>query len=448
MPDNAISTSPAVQAQLDRLWALSPAADILGLERVTALLDRLGNPHRLLPPVLHVAGTNGKGSTCAFLRSAIEAAGLTCHVYTSPHLVRFNERIRVAGRLIEDDALAALLAEVLDAAENGAGDIGASFFEVTTAAAFLAFSRTPADACIIEVGLGGRLDATNVIAAPLVTGIAQLGIDHQSFLGNTAEEIAGEKAGIAKESAMLVTMRYPPEVAGRVAEVAARVEAGVSVLGTGWHLNIGDTLVYSDENGRVETALPAMAGPHQPENLGLAIAMLQHQSVLAIPAEAYGTAATTTRWPARMQRLHAGPLTDLLPPGSQLWLDGGHNPAAAAAIAATLETIAHPGMGRSDVHLVLGMLSNKDAAGLLAPFAKLATTLHAVPTPGHDHHTPAALAAVAHEVGIAAHTAPDVATALRDITAIADPAEPPIVLVLGSLYLAGGVLAANGEAPD
>jgi dihydrofolate synthase/folylpolyglutamate synthase len=446
--DHATSQHPAVQAQLNRLWSLSPGADILGLDRITVLLDRLGNPHHRLPPVLHVAGTNGKGSTCAFLRGAIEAAGLTCHVYTSPHLVRFNERIRIAGRLIEDAALAVLLEEVLDAAAEGADGIGASFFEVTTAAAFLAFSRTPADGCIVEVGLGGRLDATNVIAHPLVTGIAQLGIDHQSFLGDTIEEIAGEKAGIAKPGVPLVTMHYPPRVTARVAAVAARAEASVSALDSGWHLSVGATMVYTDENGPIETPLPSMAGPHQPENLGLAIAMLRQQSMLTIPPEAYRTAARATRWPARMQRLHPGPLTALLPPGSQLWLDGGHNPAAAAAIAATLEAIAHPATGRSEVHLILGMLANKDPAGLLVPFAKLATTLHAVPTPGHEHHTPAALAQIAHDLGIAAHTAPDVATALRDITEIADQAEPPIVLVLGSLYLAGGVLAENGEAPD
>ncbi|PTS83886.1 bifunctional folylpolyglutamate synthase/dihydrofolate synthase, partial [Sphingomonas sp. HMWF008] len=347
MPDHATSAHPAVQAQLDRLWSLSPGADILGLDRITALLGRLGNPHHRLPPVLHVAGTNGKGSTCAFLRSAIEAAGLTAHVYTSPHLVRFNERIRIAGRLIEDDALAALLAEVLD----HAADINASFFEVTTAAAFLAFSRTPADACIIEVGLGGRLDATNVIPAPIVTGIAQLGLDHQSFLGDTEEAIAGEKAGIAKPGVPLVTMRYGASVAARVAEVAASADAKVSALGTGWHLSIADTLTSTDERGTVETPLPSMAGPHQPENLGLAIAMLRHQSALDIPPEAYSTAARTTRWPARMQRLRPGPLTALLPPGSQLWLDGGHNPAAASAIATALEAIAHPAIGRSEVHL-------------------------------------------------------------------------------------------------
>jgi dihydrofolate synthase/folylpolyglutamate synthase len=445
MPDHATSQHPAVQAQLDRLWALSPGADILGLERITALLERIGNPHHRLPPVLHVAGTNGKGSTCAFLRSAIEAAGLTAHVYTSPHLVRFNERIRLAGHLITDDALAALLEEVLD----HAADLSASFFEVTTAAAFLAFSRTPADACILEVGLGGRLDATNVISRPLVTGIAQLGIDHQSFLGDTAEEIAGEKAGIAKPGVPLVTMRYATSIAERVAAVARANGARVSAAGGAWLFGVDrGRLTYKDAAGRIETPLPAMAGPHQPENLALATAMLQHQNVLTIPLEAYRAAAATTHWPARMQRLHAGPLTDLLPPGSQLWLDGGHNPAAAAAIAATLESIAHPGVGRSEVHLVLGMLANKDPAGLLAPFAGLATTLHAVPTPGHEHHAPATLAAIAQDLGISGHTAPDVATALREIAQINDPAEPPIVLVLGSLYLAGGVLEANGEAPD
>lgn len=445
MPDFATSTSPAVQHQLDRLWSLSPGADILGLERITTLLARLDNPQDRLPPVLHVAGTNGKGSTCAFLRSAIEAAGLAVHVYTSPHLVRFNERIRLAGTLIDDAALAALLAEVLDHAE----DIGASFFEVTTAAAFLAFSRTPADACIVEVGLGGRLDATNVIARPLVTGIAQLGVDHQFFLGDTAEEIAGEKAGIAKTGVPLVTMRYPAPIAQRVASVARAAGAPVSAAGGAWLFSSdASRLSYKDAAGRIETPLPSLAGPHQPENLALAIAMLRHQNRLAIPVEAYRTAAETTRWPARMQRLGHGPLNNLLPPGSELWLDGGHNPAAAGMVAATLRHIAFPGTGRAEVHLILGMLSNKDPAGLLAPFAGLATTLHAVPVPNHEHHAPEALVAIARGLGMIANIATDVPTALADITAAADPAEPPIVLILGSLYLAGEVLAANGEPPD
>ncbi len=439
MADNAKSSSPAVQAQLDRLWALSPGDDILGLERITALLDRIDNPHRALPPVLHVAGTNGKGSTCAFLRAAIEASGLACHVYTSPHLVRFNERIRIAGRLIDDDALAALLAEVLSAA----GDIGASFFEVTTAAAFLAFSREPADACIIEVGLGGRLDATNVIPAPIVTGIAQLGIDHQSFLGDTIEQIAGEKAGIAKPGVPLVTMRYPPHVAQVVRGVAERAGARVSMLGTAWQLRVGETLHYADDRGTIDTGLPRMAGPHQAENLGLAIAMLQHQTALAIPPTAYRAAAEWTEWPARMQRLSPGPLLARLPPGSELWLDGGHNPAAATAVSAALEARA----GKRPVHLVLGMLANKDPHGLLLPFARYARSLQAVPVPDHAHHAPSALAAAALSLGLRGEIAGDVPAALDAIADRADPANPPVVLILGSLYLAGGVLAANEQVP-
>ena len=230
MADRASSSHPGVQRQLDRLALLSSGRDTLGLERISALLDRLGNPQRALPPVLHVAGTNGKGSTCAFLRAAIEAAGLSAHVYTSPHLVRFNERIRLAGRLIEDEALAALLAETLDAAAG----MEISFFEATTAAAFLAFSRTPADACIVEVGLGGRLDATNVIERPLVCGIAQLGLDHPQFLGDRLEQIAAEKAGIAKAGAPLATLRYPANVAARVAEAAAAAGAPWLPQGEAW----------------------------------------------------------------------------------------------------------------------------------------------------------------------------------------------------------------------
>ena len=439
MADHARSSSPAVQAQLDRLWAHSPGADILGLERITALLARLGNPERRLPPVLHVAGTNGKGSTCAFLRAAIEAAGLRCHVYTSPHLVRFNERIRLAGTLIDDDALAPLLAEVLDAG----GDIGASFFEVTTAAAFLAFARTPADACIVEVGLGGRLDATNVVPAPVATGIAQLGLDHQQFLGDTIEAIAGEKAGIAKAGVPLVTMRYPPAVAARVAEVAQAASAPILACGDAWHISTGAALRYRDEAGGIETPLPRLAGPHQAENLGLALAMLRHQQALRLPDAALRAAAEWAEWPARMQRLAPGPLTDLLPPGSALWLDGGHNPAAGAAVSTALRLNA---IGRP-VHLIAGMLANKDPRGLFAPFAPFARSLQAVPVPGHAHHAPAALASVAHDLGLQAAPADDITSALRAIAARAAAATPPVVLIIGSLYLAGEVLAANGQAP-
>jgi dihydrofolate synthase/folylpolyglutamate synthase len=438
MPDFARSTDPAVQAQLDRLTLLSPGADILGLERITRLLERVGNPHLRLPPVLHVAGTNGKGSTCAFLRAALEAAGLSVHVYSSPHLVRFNERIRLAGTLIDDATLAPLLAEVLDAG----GDIGASFFEVTTAAAFLAFARTPADACVIEVGLGGRLDATNVIAAPIATAIAQLGIDHQAFLGDTLPQIAREKAGIVKPGVPLVTMRYDAEIAAVVAAAGAPVLA----QGAAWDYAVeGDRLVYRDANGVLSTPLPVLSGPHQPGNLALAIAMLRHQTVLAIPDAALAAAATRARWPARMQRLGQGPLTAWLPEGTPVWLDGGHNAAAGAAIAGTVAEVA---AGRP-CHLVLGMLANKDPEGLLAPLAARLASVTTVPIPGHAHHAPDALAALVQALGVpVATTADDVAGALRAIAGRGTGQSPATVLILGSLYLAGVVLAANGELPD
>lgn len=438
MPDHATSTNPQVQRQLDRLWALGPGADVLGLSRITALLDRIGNPHLSLPPVLHVAGTNGKGSTCAFLRAAVEAAGLTAHVYSSPHLVRFNERIRLAGQLIDDATLAALLEQVLDAG----GDIGASFFEVTTAAAFLAFARTPADACIIEVGLGGRLDATNVIPAPAACAIAQLGIDHQAFLGDTAEAIAGEKAGIAKPGVPLVTMSYGDSVTARIAQVAAAANAPVHAHGRAWDFTVTpDRLIYRDAQGEVATPLPILAGPHQPANLALAIATLRHQRALTIPDSAFAAAATAARWPARMQRLTPGPLHTRLPQGAEIWLDGGHNEAAAQSVSATLAQVAN---GRP-AHLILGMLSNKDATGLLAPFAPLAASFTAVPVPGHAHHDPADLAATARALGIpSAATAPDVPTALDSL----HTTEAPLVLILGSLYLAGEVLRENDELPD
>lgn len=438
MPDHAISADLAVQAQLDRLWALGPGADTLGLDRITRLLARLGNPHDALPPVFHVAGTNGKGSTCAYLRAALEAAGYRVHAYTSPHLVRFNERIRLTGTLIEDGALAALLSDVLDAG----GDIGASFFEVTTAAAFLAFARTPADACVIEVGLGGRLDATNVIAAPLVCGIAALGIDHQSFLGDTLEAIAAEKAGIAKPGIPLVTLAYPDTITRVIADAANRAGAVLAAEGAVWRHDVtADAVILTDRRGRVSLPLPALPGAHQADNLALAAAMLRSQNVLAVPDAAIAQAARAAHWPARLQRLSGGPLTALLPPGSGVWLDGGHNVSAGTAIAQALPVIA----GDAPIHVVLGMLENKDARGFLAPIAPRAASLVAVPIPGHAHHTPATLAEIAHELGIVpTGVAADVSAALGQLAA--GGAGP--VLIAGSLYLAGTVLAANQEPPD
>ena len=441
MADFAVSANPLVQRQLDRLAALSPPGDVLGLERIEALLARLGNPERRLPPVIHVAGTNGKGSTCAFLRAALEADGRSAHVYTSPHLVRFNERIRIAGALVEDEPLAELLEETLDAA----GDIPASFFEVTTAAAFLAFSREAADACIVEVGLGGRLDATNVVPEPASCGIAQLGLDHQFFLGTRLEGIAAEKAGIAKAGVPLVTQHYPDRIAGRIGEVAAAAGAVWIPRGGRWDAAAyNQKLHYRDDFGKLELPLPRLAGAHQVSNAGLAIAMLRYQQAIPVRDAALRAAVGWAEWPARLQRLGAGPLHHLLPGGSELWLDGGHNPAAARAIADFFR--AHVPAGRQ-FHIVFGLLENKDSAGVLKPFRNRAITLHTVPIAGHAHYPPAALAATAREAGITALPSADVPAALTWITRHADKTKPPIVLIMGSLYLAGEMLRMNDQLP-
>ena len=437
--DRAQSDHPGVQAQLDRLALLSPGADILGLERITALLARLGNPERDLPPVLHVAGTNGKGSTCAFLRAAIEAAGLKAHVYASPHLVRFNERIRIAGRLIGDEALAALLAETLDAADG----MEVSFFEATTAAAFLAFARTPADACIVEVGLGGRLDATNVIDRPVVCGIASLGIDHERFLlapeEGTPQEplarIAFEKAGIAKPGVPLVTHYYfEPEANWAIEEVADEVGAPLyrPVGHRSWRIKRTEKgqLSYIDEQGyagrpkRHLLPAPQLLGEHQVENAGLAIAMLRHQSIVDVSMDAIAEGIAAASWPARLQRLGPGPLTS----AREVWLDGGHNASAGEALGAHFA-------GRR-LHLVIGMLANKNPAALTWPMRDSLASVTAVPVPTHEHHPPAAF-------GADVASAPDVPTALFGL-----PDDGLPVLIAGSLYLAGEVLKANDQVPD
>ncbi|KQT32435.1 bifunctional folylpolyglutamate synthase/dihydrofolate synthase [Sphingomonas sp. Leaf412] len=439
MPDHASSSDPAVQAQLDRLWALSPGADILGLDRITRLLARVGDPHLRLPPVFHVAGTNGKGSTCAFLRAALEAAGHRVHVYTSPHLVRFNERIRVAGTLIPDAALAPLLAEVLDAG----GDIGASFFEVTTAAAFLAFARTPADACVIEVGLGGRLDATNVVV-PVVAGIAALGIDHQAFLGDTLPGIAAEKAGIAKGGVPLATLSYPDAIAAVIARVADAAGAPLIRSRHEWRhaVDAAGGVAYRDSRGAIDLPAPRLAGRHQADNLALAVAMIRHQRAVPVPVAALAAGAVAAAWPARLQRLGDGPLTALLPTGTPVWLDGGHNASAGTAIAQALPAVR---TAAGPLVIVMGMLANKDVAGFLAPFACDVAAVVAVPVPGHDHHPPEAIVAAAAGLGIAEGLIADSVDGALPLVAARHPAAT--VLIAGSLYLAGEVLAANGEPP-
>ncbi|MFT3966335.1 MAG: folylpolyglutamate synthase/dihydrofolate synthase family protein [Sphingobium sp.] len=438
MPDHAISSDPAVQGQLDRLMALSPGADILGLERITLLLDRLGNPHLRLPPVFHVAGTNGKGSTCAFLRAALEAQGHKVHVYTSPHLVRFNERIRLGGHLIDDAVLADGLRDILDRAE----DLGASFFEVTTALAFSLFADIPADACVIEVGLGGRLDATNVLAAPAACGVAQLGLDHQAFLGHELAGIAREKAAIAKSGSPLLTQRYSPSIAQVVAEEAEQRGAPCITQGEAWDIAVYQGKVhYRDVAGRLDLAAPLLAGAHQLSNMGLAIAMLRHQKAVAVSDAALKAAPHWAQWPARLQKLDHGPLLSAFHPDRPVWLDGGHNPAAGAVLAT------HFGhMLRKDERLtvLLGMLANKDAAGFLEPLWPRIGAIHSVPVEGHAHHDGAVFAALA-----AAHHVPhDHHDSLgQGIKAIAGEGGTNPVLLTGSLYLAGEVLEANGQLP-
>ena len=429
MRDFATSSSPAVQRQLDRLAALSVPEGRLGLETIRALLARLGDPHLRLPPAFHVAGTNGKGSTCAFLRAMLEAQGYRVHVTTSPHLVRYNERIRVAGELISDARLAELLAEVLDAGD----DLNPSFFEVTIAAAFLEFARVPADACVIEVGLGGRFDATNVIEKPAACGIASLGIDHERFLltpeAGTPEEplarIAFEKAGIAKEGVPLATLAYPQAATGEISRVAKKAGASLAMRGLAWHLEVtGHGLEYRDRHGPLTLPLPALPGAHQAENAGLAVAMLRHQRAVTVSHDAMAAGIRTAQWPARLQRLTQGPLAG----DREVWLDGGHNADAGAMVARHF--------AGQRVHLIIGMLANKDPAALIAPMRASLASVIAVPVPAHDHHNAAAF-------GLDVAHAADVPAALA---ALPDDGLP--VLIAGSLYLAGEVLRLNGEMPD
>ncbi len=433
------SDDPRVQAQLDRLSQLSIPQGRLGLDTIRALLDRLDNPHRKLPPVFYVAGTNGKGSVCAFLRAMLEADGKSVHVTTSPHLVRYNERIRIGGKLIEDSVLALLLEEVLDAGP----DLGPSFFEVTIASAFLAFSRTPADACVVEVGLGGRFDATNVLEpnALAACGIAALGLDHERFLlapekgvpKQPMARIAFEKAGIAKPGVPLITLgnSYPEEAQAAIRKQAQKVGAELREWGESWYcddFNAGAFHLYYSENDVDERRYPApsLAGAHQYKNAGLAVAMLRHQNAIAVNDEAIAKGMRAVSWPARMQRLSDGPLS-VLAPDKALWLDGGHNPSAGQAIAEHFD---------GPLHLILGMLEAKNPAALIEPLGERIQTLTAVPVPGHDYHQASAF-------GAQATFADDVEQALLNL-----PSDGHPVLIAGSLYLAGEVLRLNDEIPE
>jgi dihydrofolate synthase/folylpolyglutamate synthase len=429
--DFAASSDPAVQAQLDRLAALSLPQGRLGLDVIRALLARLGDPQKRLPPVFHVAGTNGKGSTCAYLHAILEAEGLTVHAAIKPHLVRYNERIRIAGELVSDAELASLLNEVLDIGEA----LGPSFFEVTTAATFLAFARHPADACVIEVGLGGRFDATNVLEHPAACGIATLGIDHEAFLLVPEDgvpldplcRIAFEKAGIARPGSPLVTQSYSKDVELEIERRAGLAGAPLHMRNRDWWAEVGETIEYRDRHGALTLPLPQLPGRHQGDNAALAVAMLRHQDRVTVSPSAMAEGIRAARWPARLQLLRAGPLTALAP-GREVWLDGGHNADAGQAIGRHF--------ARQRLHLVIGMLANRYPQAIIDPLVDRLASITAVPIEGSESH-----GAEAYEGR--AEWAPDVATALRQL-----PDDGLPVLIAGSLYLAGKVLAANGEVPD
>ncbi|WP_375291613.1 bifunctional folylpolyglutamate synthase/dihydrofolate synthase [Qipengyuania sp.] len=433
MRDFATSSDPAVQRQLDRLGALSVPEGRLGLETIHKLLARLGDPHDSLPPAFHVAGTNGKGSTCAFLRAMLEADGKRVHVTTSPHLVRYNERIRVAGELISDERLAAVLAEVLDAGE----ELSPSFFEVTIAAAFLEFARVPADACVIEVGLGGRFDATNVLPHPAACGIATLGLDHERFLlapekdtpAEPLARIAFEKAGIVKTGCSLVTQSYPEGPTLEIERAAIAAGAPLAMRGQQWEAEATDLgLHYQDRDGALALPLPTLPGLHQADNAALAVAMLRHQDFVSVGRDAMARGIRAARWPARLQRLSPGPLVG----DREVWLDGGHNPDAGAMLARHFA-------GRR-FHLVIGMLANKNPAALLGSLAFGVESAIAVPVPRHEHHG-------SKSFGEAIKRAIDNAPGLHEaFDKLPDDGLP--VLIAGSLYLAGEVLKLNEELPD
>lgn len=397
------------------------------------MLAALDHPETRLPPVVHVAGTNGKGSTIACMRAMLEAAGIRVHVYTSPHLVDFAERIRLAGVLIDDARLMDLLLEV--EATNAEAPI--TFFEATTAAALLAFARTPADVLLLETGLGGRVDATNIVARPRLTAITPVSYDHEAFLGDTLTSIATEKAGILKPGVTAVITAQPDEAAAAIAARAAAVGAEPYRRGDGWVLTPGaGGFRYRGRRWSLDLPLPALVGPHQIDNAGQAVACVEMLTEFDVPAAAIRDGLAAVEWPARLQRLTEGPLVDILPPPHTLWLDGGHNPAAGQALAAAMRGLDD---GRP-LQLIAGMLNTKDPARFLAPLAPLTTQLHTVAVPGQEASLGAdEIAAAADRAGIPAMPATGVDAALEAIRRTA-PA-PARVLICGSLYLAGSVLA-------
>ena len=436
----------ALDDLLARLTSLHPKRIDLTLERMWRILDALDHPEKKLPPVIHIAGTNGKGSTVAFMRAILEAAGLRVHVYTSPHLVRFNERFRLGkvggGVLATDEQLRV----ALDRCERANAGAPITVFEIETAAAFCLFADHPADVLLLEVGLGGRLDATNVIETPLASVIAPIGIDHTEFLGGSLAQIASEKAGIIKKQVPVICAEQLPDAMAVIEAAARRLHAPLHAATEGWHVNIEHgRLAYQDERGLLDLAAPRLFGRHQFDNAGLAIAALRAIDTLDLEPAAFEQGIAQADWPARMQPLTSGRLLAMAPKDAELWLDGGHNPDGGRIVAAALGDLEE--RAPRPLVIVAGMMGNKDAAGFLANFAGLTRHIIAVPIPGHDNAMPPEkLADAARALDMRVEIADSVEAALRRIAALAYEV-PPRILVTGSLYLAGHVLADNGTPP-
>ncbi|RXF72705.1 bifunctional folylpolyglutamate synthase/dihydrofolate synthase [Hansschlegelia zhihuaiae] len=429
-------------AYLDRFLALHPKEIDLSLGRIERLLKDLGHPERAMPPVVQVAGTNGKGSSAAFMRAMLEAAGRRVHVYTSPHLVRFHERIRLGGRFVDEDRLAATFEEV----ERVNDGRQITLFEITTAAAMLLFAREPADLLLLEVGLGGRYDATNVVEKPLASVITPVSLDHQKFLGDDLGAIAHEKAGILKSLVPAVIARQDAAALESIEREAAKVGAPLSISGQDWQAREErGRLVFEDGDGLLDLPLPRLVGRHQIENAGAAIATLRAVERLNVETRAIEVGLSSVDWPARMQRLSSGRLPTLLPTGAELWLDGGHNPDGGRAIASTMAELDE--RSPKPIVLVVGMLNTKDSDGFLEAFAGLAGRLYGVPIGSSTAaRAPDEVVAAAERAGLAAEACGSIEEALAKASRAAGPV-PPRVLITGSLYLAGEALAANGTPP-
>ena len=412
---------------LEQMGQLHPKVMDLSLGRMHRLLEALGNPERALPPVIHIAGTNGKGSTQAMIRAGLEATGLKVHAYTSPHLARFHERIRLAGALISESDLVAVLEETM---QVNAGE-PITYFEITTCAAMLAMSRVEADYTLLEVGLGGRLDTTNVVESPRLTIITPISLDHQNFLGDTLPEIAAEKAGIIKWGVPCIVGPQPDEVRAVIEAKAEDMQARLLIAGQDWHsFEERGGMVYQDEMGLLDLPLPALIGAHQVENAGAAICALRILEVDTAEA-----ALLNAQWPARMQKLRSGPLIDAAPK-AELWLDGGHNPAAGKALAEALTRLPE-----RPLYMVCGMLNTKDTGGYLSPLAASAVKLTGVSIPNETATLSAdEICTSAKAAGMVSDTAESVSDAVTRVVAEAPTAR---ILLCGSLYLAGKILQEN-----